>query len=765
MTVLLDPPTVMPAGRDQPLRTSTPDGGCGGLSPKIAWIVVAVYSVAIAVVAAGLAASWLYTVTAAVTVFVFAAGVWLNRPRLVWPLWAIVASGIFWALAAIARETTGSTGDLTNSRSLLPDLIALPGYLAYGAGLVALIRARDGRNRGALIDALVVGIGGFLLSWEFLISKTLLTDGVSTYAQVSIILYPALDCALVALACRLVFATRRRLPAHGWLLVSVMGVLIGDVAYVLDELEFLSLGYRRDLGYMLTAAALAATAMHPSTRQLHLPGPATRRALPTARALMLAISMLLPAALFIYGIDTPAVRALPFQVGAIALGAVASFRLLDSVRHQNIAADALGWRATHDSLTGLPNRAAITALIDEHIEGHSGEVIVAYFDLDHFKNINDALGHAYGDQLLTAVASRLRDRLPEDVVIGRIGGDEFVALCDAGRVDADSLALAITGALDEPFLVGGFEAATSASIGLTTTGGGRNADALLRDADTAMYRAKDAGRNTHAIFSDDMRTEVERRIRVESDLREALEKGEELCAWFQPIHDFRSGTVVGFEALARWVTPYRTVMPHEFIDVAEDTGLITVLGERILDHACSVVAEMQRTTGKPLFVSVNVSARQLADDSIIRIVTETLDRHRLAGASLCLEITESIMVNEHNVERLRALCRLGVWLAVDDFGTGYSSLSYLHRMPISKVKIDKAFVDEIAAGDASIMEAILSMAHSLGLTCVAEGVETSQQADRLLELGCDQAQGYLWSRPVPSEQLPDLMLQDAATWP
>ena len=191
--------------------------------------------------------------------------------------------------------------------------------------------------------------------------------------------------------------------------------------------------------------------------------------------------------------------------------------------------------------------------------------------------------------------------------------------------------------------------------------------------------------------------------------------------------------------------------------MAEDTGLIVEVGAVMLDQACEAIARARRETGRDLFVSVNVSARQLVDDGIVCVVAETLARHQLDGEALCLEITESIMVNDQNVERLRALCRLGVWLAVDDFGTGYSSLSYLRHMPVSKVKIDKSFVDDIATGDPSIMLAILSMAHSLGLTCIAEGVERPEQAERMRVLGCDSAQGYLWSRPVPVEQLDSLL--------
>ncbi len=751
------------AGVLVPTTHRASDHAAGGLHPRYAWWLVALYSVAALAVAVGFAGTGIASVMIMLSTVALAVGVRLNRPTLSWPFWGFVTAGLCWLVASAAREVAGTGDDLASGAAIAADAIALPGYVAYGAGLVALIRARDGRNRGAVTDAAVVAIAGFLLSWQFIVSRTLETEGFSPIAQVSTVLYMVLDCAFVALACRLAFTSGRRLCVHVLLLVGMSGLLVGDLTYLIDGLDVVDFGARRDLGYMVAAAAMGAAGLHPSIRDVHLRADVARRALPTGRAILLAISMLLPAALFIYGIDDAAVRTVPFQIGVVALAAAATYRLLDSVRTQNLAADTLAWQAAHDALTGLPNRHAITAFVNARAAERDGEHVIAYFDLDHFKNINDALGHLIGDQLLVAVAHRLRDHLPDDVALGRIGGDEFVAVCNVDDVGPDWLAAHIRAALARPFLVSGFEASTTASIGITVTSGERDADALLRDADTAMYTAKEAGRNTYAVFSEGMRVEVERRIHTERELRETLERGGELCAWFQPVLDLGTDDVVGFEALARWVTPTGIVPPSQFIQVAEDTGLITEVGAVILEQACSAIAQARRATGRDLFVSVNVSARQLADDGIIDLVAQTLARHDLAGDALCLEITESIMVNDENVARLRSLCRLGVWLAVDDFGTGYSSLSYLSRMPISKVKIDKSFVDDIAHGDPSIMVAILSMAHSLGLTCIAEGVEYEEQARRMRELGCDSAQGYLWAKPAPVDQLDALINRSFAT--
>ena len=743
-----------PIGR--PLGTGTAVAGRMPRAPlpaRCAWAFVGVYAVVMVGVAVGIAGTAVAGVLIAGSTLAIAVAVRLNRPAMSGPFWGFVAAGLFWMLAAAARGATGSTGDLSSSRSILPDLVAIPGYAVYGIGLLVMIRARDGRNRGALLDAVVVSIAGFLVAWEFLISRTIETDGVSSVARFSLVIYPVLDCAFVALACRLAFtSSSSRLPVHGFLLVAMIGLLIGDVTYVLDELDIVRLGSRRDLGYMLAAASMGAAALHPSVRRLGIRTPHAGRPLPTARATLLAMSMLLPAGLFIYGIDSVAVRALPFQLGAIALAAISSFRLLDSVRTQNVATDALRWQADHDPLTGLPSRTAVTRLIDERTHARDSTQVIAFFDLDQFKNVNDAFGHVFGDRLIVAVAHRVRERLPGSVDLGRIGGDEFVAIADLDELPPDLLAAHIQSALGHPFVVDGLAASTTASIGMTLSRGERDADAILRDADTAMYRAKECGRNTHRVFCDDMRVQVEWRMRIERSLRDALERGGELCAWFQPVIDLATDEVVGFEALARWIGEHGSVPPAEFIGVAEDAGLIGAVGELVLDHACAGIAAARRATGRDLFVAVNVSARQLADDSIVDVVADTLARHGLPGSALCLEITESIMVNDQNVERLHALRRLGAWLAVDDFGTGYSSLSYLRRMPVAKVKIDKSFVDDIERGDDSIMVAILSMAHSLGLMCVAEGVETSTQAAHLRALGCDGAQGYLWAAPAPIDQ-------------
>jgi diguanylate cyclase len=733
--------------------------GDRALAPRVAWSYAGACTIVATLVVLGLVGRQAGDVLIASTTIALIVGIRRNRPQLSWPMWTLVAAGMCFVAAAVARSLGAAFDDPSSTEWMIADAFAFAGYLAYGAGLVGMIRARS-HDRAELTDAVVVGIAGFVLAWQFLISSALDSDRISSLAQMSVVLFTVVDCAVVALACRLAFDSATRLTVHVMMLVGMVGLLIGDVASVIAVLDVADVGPLTDLGYMLAAVAIGTGALHPSVRQLHTREPATRRALPVGRAVLLASSLLLPAAVLVFANANTAVDDLPYQAAILVLAVVATYRLIESVRAQNVAADALGWQAAHDGLTGLPNRTAIVAHLDSKRAMTGSGLVIAYFDLDQFKHVNDALGHVFGDRLLVAVATRLRERLPESVVFGRVGGDEFVAVGDMDEISSHELAAYVRSALAHPFDIGGAVTSTSASVGITLSFGERDADAILRDADTAMYRAKAAGRGMYRVFSPDMRVQAERRMHTERMLRDALARGGELHAWFQPVVDLDTGELNGFEALARWTSLDGPVSPAQFIAVAEDAGLIGEVGAVILDQACAGIATARALTGRDLFVAVNVSARQLADDTIVSVVEAALARHGLPGGALCIEITESLMVTDSNIDRLHALRRLGAWIALDDFGTGYSSLSYLRRMPVTKVKIDKSFVDDVETGNTSIMSAILAMTHSLGLTCIAEGVERESQAVRLRELGCTAAQGYLWGRPAPIDEA--IALLDAA---
>ena len=423
--------------------------------------------------------------------------------------------------------------------------------------------------------------------------------------------------------------------------------------------------------------------------------------------------------------------------------------------------------AHHDALTALPNRVLLQDRIGQAIaqarRNRRGTALL-FIDLDRFKMVNDSLGHHIGDELLRAVAARFRASVRATDTVARIGGDEFVLLLtDLDKVaDARIVAQKLVDAFSQSFMARNHELHTTPSIGIATyPEDGENAEVLLRNADTAMYHAKEMGRNNYQFFTAAMNVVTHERLAIERDLRLALERGE-LRLHYQPQIDLRTGAIIGFEALARWYHPERGIMPpSEFIQVAEETGLINPLGKFVLQEACRQ-AQVWRAAGFPqLQVAVNCSAQQFRREGMVKMVASMLEEVGLPPECLELEITESVMIQqpEQVIEWFRQLSDMGLQLSLDDFGTGYSSLSYLKRFPIRKLKIDQAFVRDIGndKDDAAIVSAIIAMAHSLGLEVIAEGVETAEQLAFLKSLGCDKAQGYYFSKPVPADEFLKLL--------
>ncbi len=420
--------------------------------------------------------------------------------------------------------------------------------------------------------------------------------------------------------------------------------------------------------------------------------------------------------------------------------------------------------AHHDALTGLPNRALLTDRVGQAIARaqRSGDKLALLFlDIDRFKNINDSLGHAVGDQLLTAVAARLTASRRGVDTVARLGGDEFiVSLPDiAGATEAASVAGRILADLTKPFTVAGHELHADASIGIALyPDDGDTAETLVRNADTAMYHAKESGRANFQFFGRQMTERVRRRLTTENNLRGAVERGE-FTLHFQPLVSLDSSQVVGAEALLRWPqSNHRLVSPSEFIPVAEDTGLIVPLGEWVLREACTRTQAWQ-TLHPGLRIAVNLSARQFRQRNLVDVVERVLRETGLAPGLLELELTESMLM-QHAPETVSILARLdeiGVRLSIDDFGTGYSSLSYLKRFPIHALKIDRSFVRDIGTdpNDAAIVTAIVAMARSLDLNVTAEGVESHEQASFLRSLACDLAQGFYFGRPMPADEFSD----------
>jgi diguanylate cyclase (GGDEF)-like protein/PAS domain S-box-containing protein len=419
----------------------------------------------------------------------------------------------------------------------------------------------------------------------------------------------------------------------------------------------------------------------------------------------------------------------------------------------------------HDALTGLPNRSLLEdrlALAVRALARREQPLGLLFLDVDHFKIVNDSLGHDAGDALLVSVAERIAATVRPGDTVARFGGDEFVVVCEelASAGEALGLAQRIQDAVRAPLVVSGTELVVSVSTGIAlTTDPETLPGSLLRDADSAMYNAKRSGRARSVVFADEMREQVIGRFETETQLRRALAEGQ-LRVHYQPILALAGsapGSVGAVEALVRWEHPTRgLVLPAEFVTIAEDTGLIVPLGEWVLEEACRQVVAWD-VQGTRLSVSVNVSGVQITQPDVVSRVAAVLDRTGVDPSRVALEMTESVLMRdaEETLSVLRALKDLGVRLHVDDFGTGYSSLSYLKRFPVDAVKVDRSFVDGLANDpeDIAIVEAIISLAHTLGIEVIAEGVESLPQLQALQAMGCESAQGYLFSRPVPAQDV------------
>jgi diguanylate cyclase (GGDEF)-like protein len=385
-------------------------------------------------------------------------------------------------------------------------------------------------------------------------------------------------------------------------------------------------------------------------------------------------------------------------------------------------------------------------------------VAVLFIDLDNFKTVNDSLGHGAGDEVLVAVAERLAAVVRAKDTVARHGGDEFAVLVeDVHETDAAEVADAVRASLRQPLTVGGRELVLSASVGIAFGTPGIDADQLLRNADLAMHEAKRLGKDRSRVFETSMHRAAVERLDIEAELRRALETGE-LAVHYQPVVVLGTGSITGVEALVRWEHPERGVLsPDRFIPLAEETGLVSELGRQVLERACADVASWQGRHRVPLSVSVNLSPRQLQDDRLLDIVSGALATSGLPATSLVLEVTEGAMMvdSEAAIARLHSLKGLGIRIAVDDFGTGYSSLSYLQRFPIDVLKIDRSFVSSIESSEdsSSLVRTIISLAATLRLQAVAEGIETAAQRDLLAALGCDLAQGYYFAKPMDAMSL------------
>lgn len=428
-------------------------------------------------------------------------------------------------------------------------------------------------------------------------------------------------------------------------------------------------------------------------------------------------------------------------------------------------------KAMHDELTGLPNRALFMDRLNivlEQIQSHrDGGAAVMFLDIDHFKIVNDSLGHAKGDALLVAFSQRLEKCLRPGDTVSRFGGDEFAILVDSiDSIDeVKKIGDRISLSLKKPFLLDGRELFANASIGVVfTDGGNQSAEDMLRDADIAMYHSKNNGRSRYEIFHPEMREHTLKRLQQEGEIRRAL-RNHEFVLHYQPVFMVESRQVVGFEALIRWQHPTRGLLaPIEFLEVAEQSGLIIQIGEWVLRTACIQAQTWNEARERPLQMAVNLSASQLNDKNLIALVKSVLDESGLAPHCLELELTETTALQniDYTIKVLQTLRQMGVNIAVDDFGKGYSSLDYIKNLPSNTLKIDRLFISDLSGSgsesESAIVLAMVTMAHQLHLKVTAEGVETEEQLRLLTQMNCDQIQGYYMSKPAPAREI-ELLLE------
>jgi diguanylate cyclase (GGDEF)-like protein len=421
--------------------------------------------------------------------------------------------------------------------------------------------------------------------------------------------------------------------------------------------------------------------------------------------------------------------------------------------------------AHHDPMTDLPNRMRLMERVQHaiaHAQQIHGGVAVLYIDLDRFKAVNDSLGHAAGDEVLRQTGRRILASLRDGDIASRVGGDEFVVVCGTTRSNDDGsrVAARILAAVTEPIVVAGERVAVEACIGVSVfPADGNDADSLIRCADTAMYAAKQSGRNTYRRFNNEAHADALAAAAFEAELRHAL-SAEQLVVYYQPIIDLNTMRPHAAEALVRWHHPQRGLLaPGEFIAFAEERGLIAQIGAFVMEQACAMLGRLPQMGAGELRIGINVSAHEFSRDSFIPAIMAVLKRYSLDARQLTVEITESVMMGDTRatMATLDQLRKLGVYLSVDDFGTGYSSLAYIKRFPISTLKIDRSFVRDIAEDktDQAIAKTIITLAHSLGMRVVAEGVETQAQLEQLESFEVDSVQGFLFSRPLAPADFED----------
>lgn len=659
------------------------------------------------------------------------------------------------------------------------ELLYLTSLIILNLGIFRFLRfGKSHRHSSVLPDGLIVALGAWIIIWVLIIQPSLEMQSSSSVTVLQSIVLGTAITAIFLLAI-IVFSHNSSSLSLSLFGLAITAIFIGVVLRALSLNEANNIATNSHLVPFLFAVVFVTSAfMHPSIHTISRFQPVRKSTSLMFRLTTTATSLFVPILLIAltdpFDTTDRVIRAL--SIALLAL--VVILRVIQSVHDNSRAQNHLMRNALTDSLTGLPNRILMLEHISEALESSwltNNRPTVLFIDVDRFKNINDSLGHSTGDVVLTHVASRLLLAVPKQATVARISGDEFVILDPTTQSPTQSVLLAekVLDSLRSPLPTSSGDMFVTASIGVAYAPKHLDltSEDLVQHADTAMYRAKDAGRNCIALFDDTMLELVSKRLDIETSLYRALQRNE-LQMVFQPIVDMQIGMVVGFEALMRWNRTDGAVPPTDFIPIAEETGIIVPLGTWALNDALVHLRGWINDLVVPVdtSMSVNVSARQLQDPEFVTHVRDALATSGIPPEQLSLEITESILITEdsHALVAMKNLAAMGVQIAVDDFGTGYSSLSVLHHFPLHAIKIDRAFVNNLSnAPDAeSLVRTIIAMAATLGADVIAEGVETSEQMKILIGLNCAKAQGYFFQRPVAASDIPQAVaaLQSRDSW-
>jgi diguanylate cyclase (GGDEF)-like protein len=725
--------------------------------------------------------SVVYDIVGLSAVVAILVGVALHRPERPLP-WILLALGnLLFVVGDVLWTVVGqATGEIPYPS--VADLAYLGGYpFLIVAFLICVgLRVRGG-DRAALLDGAILATSAGVIGWVWLVEPAFASAIELDPAGLAVSLaYPLADLLILGVALAFLATPGSRSPSALLLVAGFVVIFIADVAYALQVADGTYVdGSWLDALWLASYAILGISALHRSMRTVAAPHPVPVVWLGRVRLVALAAALVAgPVVLLIKELE--ATGPMPvIAAGAIVLAILVLIRLALVLR--TLAADVkargdleleLSFQAAHDPLTGLANRRRFVQRLDEAIQPRGGSrLCLLFLDLDDFKTVNDTLGHGAGDELLKVVASRIRSLVRPGDVAARIGGDEFgVLLTETDVTAATTISERLLQSLREPVQLGSRSVQVRASIGIADGGRpGIDAGELIRDADVAMYQAKAMGKGRAQVFAPSMHALAMDRLQLQADLEHALDRGEFRVA-YQPIVDLATGRPWAVEALARWAHPERGLLGAvDFIPLAEESGAILGLGRWMLRTATEQAVRWRATVDPELRVSVNLSARQLADPHLPADVSAALRDSGLPAAGLLVEVTESILVEDGDLatEHLTSLRAMGVRVAIDDFGTGYSSLSYLQRLPADILKIDRAFVAQLTGeGDGGVLaRLIIGLGETLDLQTIAEGVEDAVQLAALVRIGCRFAQGDHLQRPEPAERLdPRLAAANGTGW-